>query len=273
MRWSGFRREREKAAIERYWIALTGWEDCRSSCRIASIWRNRPMMLVDLGKLHKSLVGLTDIIGRLAKNIESAIRSGIRSGDEIRRARERKRLRNFMLFTAHLYREQLRFVSALNAFCSNPEEGRMSWESAKFEIVTIRELLVKLEKYILPYNDALVVRHRKQYLRVLAAFDDRRKLLAEVAKMEYGDAVANLPSLKKVGEAYERLMEELKDISLNLGKLGDEDEEMWEMAISSQDFESLQGKGAAAKRSVTAKKKSAQTKAPTKAAAKRKASR
>ncbi len=210
------------------------------------------MLLVDLGKLHKSIAGLTDIIGKLAKNIESAIRTGIRSADVIRQARERKRLRNFMLFTAHLYREQLRFVSSLSTFCKNPEEERMSWETAKFEIAAIQELLLKIEKYILPYNDALVIRHRKQYLRMLSAFDDRRKLLGEVAKMEYTDAVANLAPLKKIGEAYERLMKELKEISLNLGSLGADDEEMWDMATSGKDFEPLDGEKA--KRRSPAKK-------------------
>jgi hypothetical protein len=195
--------------------------------------------LLDLSKISEGIVGLADIIGRLAKNIEQAILSGIRSGDAIRRARERRRLRNFMLFTAHLYREQLRFVSSLSLFCADPREERMEWEAAKLEIVTVTELMSKIEKYILPYSDALVVRHRKQYLEVLAALDARRRLLDQVAKLEYGDALVNLKSLRKIGQAYERLMDELKSISLELGSIGAEDEEMWRLATSAKDFEPL----------------------------------
>jgi|ERR1035437_287082 hypothetical protein len=213
--------------------------------------------LVDLGKLHKSIVGMTDIIGRLAKNIEAAIRSGLRSGDSIRRARERTRLRNFMLFTAHLYREQSRFVSSLELFYSNPQEERMSWENAKFEIVTISELLTKIEKYILPFNDALVLKHRKEYLAILTGLDNRRRLLDQVARMEYVDALANLGTLKKIGASYAKLMGELKDISLDLGSLGGEDEEMWEDATSAKDFEPLGSRKPKKARSTLAKKKTA----------------
>src|SRR5688500_16460248 len=106
------------------------------------------MELVDLGKLSQNIVGLVDIIGRLAESLEKAITSGIRSADIIRRTRERKRLRNFFLLTAHLYRSQQSFVSSLKYF-----EDVGSWEEAKFEIVEIRRFLDQIEKYVLPYND------------------------------------------------------------------------------------------------------------------------
>ena len=128
--------------------------------------------ILDLGKLSENIVGLVDIIGRLAESIEKAIKSGIRSADTIRKERERKRLRNFLIITAHLYKSQLRFVSSLRDV-----EDVGTWEHAKFEILEIRKLLEKIEKYVLPYNDLLVGDHRQQYLELLSSFEDRRKLL------------------------------------------------------------------------------------------------
>jgi hypothetical protein len=97
-------------------------------------------VLIDLGKISKGITGVVDIFGRLAKSLEKAIQSGLRSSDIIRHARERKRLRNFMLLTAHLYVVQGRLVSQISAFCAAPED-RGTWEQAKFEILAINRLL------------------------------------------------------------------------------------------------------------------------------------
>ena len=80
--------------------------------------------LVDIGKISKGIVGFADLIGRLAKNIEEAMTSNFRSADKWRKARERKRMRNFMRLTAELYMTQNALVSRLSDFCETPDPNR-----------------------------------------------------------------------------------------------------------------------------------------------------
>ena len=47
--------------------------------------------LIDLKALTRGLVGLADIFSRLARSIEHSIKSGLRSADVVRQARERRR--------------------------------------------------------------------------------------------------------------------------------------------------------------------------------------
>ncbi|HLO14508.1 MAG TPA: hypothetical protein VK206_06755 [Anaerolineales bacterium] len=198
--------------------------------------------ILDIKQISDGIVGLADIIGRLGESIERAIRSGIRSTDIVRRTRERKRLQNFMLLTAYLYREQLNFVSMLKVFCEDDNDSPTAWESAKFEILTILRLLKKIEKYILPYNDALVVKKRKDYLELLTALDERRRFLNFVCRMEYEEALENLRELKKIARAYEKLMNRLKSMSLNFGDIANEDESLWYEVTSAKHFQTLDPK-------------------------------
>jgi hypothetical protein len=191
--------------------------------------------ILDLSKLSENIVGLVDIIGRLAESVEKAIKSGIRSTDTIRQARERKRLRNFLIITAHLYKSQLRFVSSLRDV-----EDVGTWEHAKFEILEIRKLLEKIEKYVLPYNDFLVGDHRRQYLELLSSFDDRRKLLDFVYDLDYKEAVRNREKLEDISQAYETLMHRLQELALEFGSLGSEDEELWSDVTSAEDLDPLE---------------------------------
>ncbi len=185
------------------------------------------MELVDLGKISKAISGFADLIGRLAKSIEQAIKSGLRSADAVRKAREQRRLDNFFLITAHLYPQQGQFVSTIKWFCDDQDRG--SWEEAKFEILTINRLLHKIEKYVLPYNDVLVGQHRQQYLEILTALHERRKLLDFVYHMEYEEALLHIKELKAIAKAYELLQQRLQRILLSLASRkkdsGDEDED------------------------------------------------
>jgi len=208
--------------------------------------------LIDLGKISKSIIGVVDIFGRLAKSLEKAIQSGLRSTDIIRQARERKRLRNFMLLTAHLYVAQSRLVSSISAFCEAPED-RGTWEDAKFEILTIKRMLSQIEEYVMPYSDALVSKHRKQYLQLLADLDERHRLLDFVYELDYETALANLTKLKVMGAAYEKLMNRLRDMTLELSDIA------FEQGVlpfeGKEKLEPLDGKPPKAKPSTTKKTK------------------
>jgi hypothetical protein len=189
---------------------------------------------LSLGKLSENIVGLVDIIGRLAESIEKAIKSGIRSSDTLRQARERKRLRNFLIITAHLYKSQLRFVSSLRDV-----EDVGTWEHAKFEILEIRKLIEKIEKYVLPYNDLLVGSHRPQYLELLSSFEDRRRLLDFVYDLDYKEAIRNREKLEDISQAYEKLMNRLQELALEFGSVGSEDQELWDDVTSAEELEAL----------------------------------
>jgi len=178
--------------------------------------------LIDLKDLSKGIVGLVDVFGRLAKSIEEAIKSGLRSGDAIRRAREQRRLRNLLKITAHLYRRQRAFTSGLLYFSESATDERGTWEEAKFEILAIRRLLDQLEKYVLPYSDTLMVKHRKRYLELLASVDDRRSLLAIVYDLEYEAAVKNRSRIAAMGKAYLGLQNALQEVVLEFSNLDDE---------------------------------------------------
>lgn len=168
--------------------------------------------LIDLKALTRGLVGLADIFSRLARTIEHSIKSGLRSADVVRQARERRRLRNLMKITAHLYVHQLAFTSALEHFVEIAIDERGTWEEAKFEILEIRRLLDQLEKYVLPYSDALTVRYRRQYLDLLAGIGERRKLLDAVYHLEYEDAIGQRKKSLAIGKAYDRLRDALRDM-------------------------------------------------------------
>jgi hypothetical protein len=195
--------------------------------------------LFDLGKLVKGIVGLADLISRLAQSIEKAIKSGIRSVDVVRQARERTRLKNVLLLTAHLYQHQGRFVSSLAEFAEHGGEDRGTWEEAKFEILTISRLLGQIEKYVLPYSDELVVRHRKEYLELLTSLDKRRKLLDFVYNLEYEEALKNIRRLKVIGKAYEKLMGRLQEFVHEFGSLGVDDEKLWNEVTSAKHLQPL----------------------------------
>ena len=181
------------------------------------------MELLDLSKISKAIVGFADLIGRLAKNIEQAIKSGLRSGDAVRQAREQRRLDNFFLLTAHLYPQQGQLVSAIKWFGHTEERG--TWDEVKFEILTITRLLHQIEKYVLPYNDVLVRQHRQEYVEILTALAERRKLLDFVYNMEYEDALDHSKELQIIARAYETLQRRLQDILLNLAHKNDAEED------------------------------------------------
>jgi hypothetical protein len=188
--------------------------------RNAAGWGRRVVAaLIDLGKIAKSIGGVVDIFGRLAKSIEKAIKSGLRSADMVRQARERKRLRNFMLLTAHLYVVQGRLVTSISTFCEFPENARGDWEEAKFEILATKRMLSQIEEYVIPYSDALVSKHRKQYLQLLTDLDERHHLLEYVYQLDYETAVANLAKLKAIGTAYETLKNRLRDMTHDLSDI------------------------------------------------------
>jgi hypothetical protein len=172
--------------------------------------------LIDLKALAKGLVGLADIFSRLAKSIEDSIKSGLRSADVVRRTRERRRLRNMMKITAHLYVTQGSFTSTLQEFVDVASDERGTWETAKFEILEIRRLLDQLDRYVLPYSDALMIRHRRQYLELLEGIGQRRKLLNAVYQLEYEDAIKNRKTLSDIGKAYVKLQEGLRELMYEL---------------------------------------------------------
>lgn len=178
--------------------------------------------LVDLAGLSKAIVGLVDVFSRVAKSIEEAIKSGLRSGDAIRRAREERRVRNLFKITAHLYREQTTFTSSLVYFSESAFDERGTWEEVKFEILAIRRLLDQLEKYVLPYSDLLMVKHRKRYLEMLTSIDERRGILDAVYRLEYEDAVRNRSKITAMGKAYVKLRESLQQLVLGLTSVVDD---------------------------------------------------
>jgi hypothetical protein len=212
------------------------------------------MSVIALAQISKAVVGLADLIGRIAKNIEQTIKSGVRSGDVVRRERERRRFRNFMMLTAHLYVEQVEFISALSEFCEDPSV-RGTWEQAKFELLTITRLLGQIEEFVLPANDALLTKYRKEYLEILTSLRARKKLLEFVYELEYEDAVANLKELKKLSAAYRKLAAELRDISLKLGELSLEDDSL--QLGPAQRPETLKGSTKPKKKADVAKRKGA----------------
>jgi hypothetical protein len=168
--------------------------------------------LIDLKALTKGLVGLADIFSRLTKSIEDSIKSGLRSADVVRQTRERRRLRNLMKITAHLFVHQSAFTSALDQFLNVAVDERGTWETAKFEILEIRRLLDQLDKYVLPYSDALMVRYRRQYLELLTGLGQRRQLLEAVYQLEYEEALRNRAKLAGIGKAYVGLQNSLRDM-------------------------------------------------------------
>ena len=184
--------------------------------------------LLNLKELSQGIVGLVDVIARLAKNIEEAIRSGLRSGDTIRQAREQRRLRNLFKITAHLYRQQLAFSSSLLYFSENALDERGTWEEVKFEILAISRLLDQLEKYVLPYNDDLMVKHRKRYLELLTSIHERRGLLKSIYELEYEEAVRNRPKIAAMGQAYVKLRTSLQEIVMGLASMDDQGESLVE---------------------------------------------
>ncbi len=186
--------------------------------------------MIDVKALTKGLVGLADIFSRLAKSIESSIRSGLRSADLVRQARERRRLRNLMKITAHLFGHQLAFTSALDEFVKVGIDERGTWETAKFEILEIRRLLDQLEEYVLPYSDALMIRYRRQYLELLAGIGQRRRLLDTVYQLEYEDAVRNRARLSAIGSAYVKLQDALRDMMHELASMDEDGKTLFDAA-------------------------------------------
>jgi hypothetical protein len=211
---------------------------------------------IDLKALAKAIVGLADIFSQLAKSIEASIKSGLRSADAIRRARERRRLRNMMKITAHLFRHQLAFTSALEYFVSVARDERGTWEQAKFEILEIRRLLELLEKFVLPYNDALMVRYRRQYLELLTGIDERRELLKSVYDLEYEDAVKNRAKLSRIGKAYVKLRDALREMMQELASLDENGNSLFDEAgNASGPLESLDEPRRSASKQTAAKRK------------------
>lgn len=202
--------------------------------------RNTMVKLIDIKGLSKGIVGLVDVFSRLAKSIEETIKSGLRSSDAIRRARERRRLRNLLKITAHLYREQRAFTSGLVYFSESAADERGTWEAVKFEILAIRRLLDQLEKYVLPYSDALMVKHRKRYLELLTSLDERRGLLAVVYGLEYEDAIKNRASIAAIGKSYIGLQNALQEMVLEFSALDDKGDSLIDTVGGADSSEALE---------------------------------
>jgi hypothetical protein len=124
------------------------------------------------------------------------------------------------------------------------EQDRGTWEEAKFEILTTSRLLHKIEKYVLPYNDALVRGHRREYLEILTVLDERRKLLDFVYYMEYEDALLHIKELRQIAKAYVLLQSRLQDILVNLASRRkaheDDDDTPFELVRRSDPLEPLE---------------------------------
>lgn len=179
-----------------------------------------------------SITGLTKIISGLAESIEQAILAGLRSKDTIRRARERKRIRNLATLSGELFTGQSFWTSRLREFGESmgEEHGELTWDAVKYEILSIQEMIKKVEKYVLPSNDLLLEDYKGRYLEILRLLGDRKRILDIVSAMSFEDACNNADQLQSLGREYEKLIQQLSDIvDATLGRLMEVEKELPEL--------------------------------------------